>query len=74
MMRDVEIRQEPTELFKILKFENLVESGGAAKAAIDEGLVSVNGAVESRKRRKIVAGDVIAFAGAELRIRLAKSV
>ena len=70
-MRDVEIRQEPTELYKILKFENLVESGGAAKAAIDEGLVSVNGEPESRKRRKIVSGDVIAFQGEELRIGLA---
>ena len=64
----VKIRQEPTELCKILKFENLVGSGGEAKTAIAEGHVLVNGAVETRKRKKIVAGDVIEFAGRTLKI------
>ena len=59
----VRIRQEPTELCKILKFENMVGSGGEAKSAIAEGHVRVNGAVETRKRKKIVSGDVIEFAG-----------
>lgn len=72
-MRDVEIREEPTELFKILKFENLVENGGQAKTVIAEGLVQVNGEVETRKRRKMMAGDVVRFAGEELRLRLASS-
>jgi len=64
----VKIRQEPTELCKILKFENLVGSGGEAKSAIAEGHVLVNGAVETRKRKKIVSGDVIEFAGRTIRI------
>jgi len=72
-MRDVEIREEPTELFKILKFEGLVENGGQAKTVIDEGLVQVNGETETRKRRKMMAGDVISFAGEELRLRLPTS-
>ncbi|WP_416347364.1 RNA-binding S4 domain-containing protein [Denitromonas sp.] len=68
MMRDVVVTQEPVELYKILKFEGLVGSGGEAKSAVAEGLVRVNGEVETRKRRQIVAGDVLSFAGEQLRI------
>lgn len=73
LMRDVEIREEPTELFKVLKFENLVASGGEAKAVISQGLVRVNGEVETRKRRKMVGGDVIAFGPEELRLQVRPS-
>lgn len=68
-MRIVEITTEPVELFKILKFEALVSSGGEAKTVIDEGLVELNGEVETRKRKKIVSGDVIKFSGEVLLIR-----
>lgn len=67
-MRDVHITREPVELYKILKFEGLADNGGAAKALIEQGLVSVNGEVETRKRRQIVAGDVIGFAEDVLRV------
>lgn len=70
-MRTVEINKQPVELFKILKFEGLVTTGGEAKLLIADGQVSVNGEVETRKRRKIVDGDVIVFAGESLQIRLA---
>ncbi len=56
-----ELESEFVELYKILKFEGLAESGGDAKHAISEGLVSVNGEVETRKRKKIRAGDQIDF-------------
>ncbi|MCZ4306651.1 RNA-binding S4 domain-containing protein [Zoogloeaceae bacterium G21618-S1] len=68
MMRDVVITVEPVELYKILKFEGLVGSGGEAKTAVAEGRVRVNGEVETRKRRQIVAGDVLGFAGETIRI------
>jgi ribosome-associated protein len=67
-MRDVIITREPVELYKILKFEGLAENGGAAKAMIEQGLVTVNGDVETRKRKQIVAGDVIKFETQTLRI------
>ena len=57
----VEIKEEPTALYKILKFENLVSGGGEAKLAITEGYVFLNGQVETQKRKKIYAGDVISF-------------
>lgn len=70
-MNDIEINREPTELFIILKFENLVASGGEAKFVIAEGLVKVNGSTETRKRKKIIAGDVIEFNGEKYRVKLA---
>ena len=57
----VEINQEPTELYKILKFEHIVSGGGEAKQIIAEGYVYVNGEVETRKRKKIYSGDLIYF-------------
>ena len=67
-MKSLHIKQEPIELYKILKLENLVQSGGEAKYVISEGLVRVNGEVETRKRRKIMSGDVVAFEGEKIRM------
>jgi ribosome-associated protein len=58
-MNTIEITKEPVELYKILKFEGLAESGGQAKAMIDAGLVLLNGEVETQKRKKIMGGDII---------------
>jgi ribosome-associated protein len=71
-MRQVDINKAPVELFKILKFEGIVSRGGQAKLVISDGQVTVNGEVETRKRRKVVAGDIIVFAEEELQIRLAQ--
>lgn len=69
-MRKVEITQEPVELYKILKFEGLVTTGGEAKLLISDGQVEVNGEVETRKRRKIMNGDTIEFAGEKMLMEL----
>lgn len=69
-MREVEITNEPVELYKILKFEGVVSSGGEAKSVIEQGLVLVNGTVETRKRKKIVSGDIIEFGQEKMRIQL----
>ena len=69
-MRAVEITQEPVELYKILKFEGMVGSGGEAKAAIAAGQVRVNGQIEMQKRKQIVSGDIIEFAAEKIRIQL----
>ncbi len=70
MMREVELSQEPTELYKILKFEGLVASGGEAKAVVADGLVLVNGIVETKKRKKIVSGDIIELGENKIKILL----
>ena len=59
----VVVAAEPIELYKILKIENLVTSGSEAKQLIAEGYVFVNGEVETRKRKKIMYGDIIGFNG-----------
>jgi ribosome-associated protein len=69
-VKKIEISREPVELYKLLKFEGLVSSGGEAKMIIGDGLVTLNGAIETRKRKKIVSGDVIEFAGEAFRIQL----
>ncbi len=69
-MKKVEISQEPVELYKILKFEGLASSGGEAKLVIADGQVLVNGKTETRKRKKIVAGDVIEFENERYSIHL----
>ena len=63
-----ELGSEFVELYKILKFEGVAESGGAAKQAIADGLVSVNGEVETRKRKKISAGDHIQVSGQSIEV------
>lgn len=66
----ITIRKEPIELYKLLKLSNMVSSGGEAKMAVAEGLVRVNGAVETRKRRKVLAGDVIVFNDESIEVAL----
>jgi ribosome-associated protein len=68
-MRSVKISKEPVELYKILKFEGMVSSGAEAKIVIDEGLVQVNGEFETRKRKKIVSGDIIEFGDERIRVQ-----
>lgn len=70
-MRVVEISKQPIELYKILKMEGMAASGGEAKYFIAQGLVQVNGTVETRKRKKIVAGDVIESGSDKITISLA---
>ena len=51
------------ELIKLLKAAGICDTGGAAKIAVDEGAVKVDGAVEIRKRCKIRRGQVVEIDG-----------
>ncbi len=62
-METITIRAEPIELCQLLKFAGMVATGGEAKMVIAEQLVTVNGETDTRKRRKIVAGDQVTFGG-----------
>jgi len=61
------IREEPIELCRLLKLAGCTDTGGQAKIVITEELVSVNGEIETRKRRKIYAGDIVAFKGRSIK-------
>jgi ribosome-associated protein len=67
---DIQIRAEPIELSRLLKFAGLFESGGEAKHAIQNGEVTVNGAVETAVRKQIHAGAIVGCAGRRLRVRV----
>ncbi|MCB1755853.1 MAG: RNA-binding S4 domain-containing protein [Gammaproteobacteria bacterium] len=67
-MNTFEIDREPVELYKLLKFEGLVGSGGEAKHLVADGRVTVNGELETRKRRKIMTGDEICVDGERYRV------
>lgn len=55
-------------LCDLLKIEGWCDSGGAAKTAIEQGRVKVDGKIETRKRCKIVSGQVVSFAGQQLKV------
>ena len=67
-MKTLSINGPYIELYKILKLENIAASGGEAKYLISEGLVRVNGLVETRKRRKTAAGDIVEYNGEQIMI------
>ena len=55
-------------LCDLLKFEGWCDCGGAAKIAIEQRRVKVDGNVETRKRCKITRGQVVSFAGQQLTV------
>ncbi len=60
---EIPIRDEYIELCKLLKVANLVMSGGEGKEVVAQGLVTVDGQLETRKRCKIRPGQVVDFDG-----------
>ncbi len=67
-MFEVQIRDEFIKLGQVLKLAGLVESGVDAKIVIQNGEVKVNGEVDTRRGKKLVAGDVVSFNGNEFKI------
>lgn len=59
----IEIEEQPIELYKLLKIANLVSGGGEAKMLISQGYVLLNGEQEIQKRKKIFHGDIVEFNG-----------
>ncbi|HEX5362904.1 MAG TPA: RNA-binding S4 domain-containing protein [Gallionella sp.] len=60
-MQQFQLNGEFIELNQLLKMVGLCDSGGAGKALVAEGLVSVDGRVELRKTAKIRAGSVVSL-------------
>ena len=51
--------EEYIELIKLLKIMRVSDSGGQAKMMVDDGIVFLNGQLESRKRAKLRSGDLV---------------
>ena len=67
-MEIIKIRDEHIKLGQALKAANLVDSGGEAKAVIQDGLVRVNGEADTRRGKKLVAGDLVEYNGKTVKI------
>jgi ribosome-associated protein len=67
-MREVTIRGDMIRLGQLLKLAGLADSGGEARALVEEGAVTVNGELETRRGRQLHPGDVIALREDAVRI------
>ncbi|WP_341883109.1 RNA-binding S4 domain-containing protein [Synechococcus sp. UW140] len=56
------------QLDQFLKFHGLVGTGGEAKLLIQGSKVRVNGQIESRRGRKLQAGDQVELGGEMLTV------
>ena len=65
---ELEIRTEFIKLDSLLKFANLVETGGIAKDIILEGRVKVNGETCTMRGKKIREGDVVTVEDYEITV------
>ena len=69
-MESILIHTEFIKLDSLLKFAGLAETGGEAKAMVQEGLVKVNGEVCTMRGKKLRPGDV-AEVGGQIRLIVA---
>ncbi|MEJ6550100.1 MULTISPECIES: RNA-binding S4 domain-containing protein [unclassified Corynebacterium] len=57
--QDVPVRGDDIRLGQFIKLANLVDSGGAAKEAVADGRVTVNGEIDTRRGRHLRSGDEV---------------
>jgi ribosome-associated protein len=62
-MNEFNLSGESIDLFQLLKAAHLCGTGGEAKRVIGEGLVTVDGETETRKRCKIRRGQTVEYNG-----------
>jgi len=66
-----ELNAEYVELNQLLKLVGVCDSGGAGKALVAEGVVSVDGRVEQRKTFKVRAGSVVTLGDVRITVSAA---
>ena len=67
-METIRLRDEFIKLGQAIKAVGFVESGVEAKEVIQDGLVFVNGEMETRRGRKLYDGDIVEFDGEKIEI------
>ena len=67
-MEIIRIKDDFIKLGQALKLAGAVDSGVEAKIVIQDGLVLVNGKVETQRGKKLVADDVVSYDGKEFKI------
>ena len=67
-METIKLRDEFIKLGQALKVAGFVDSGVEAKFCIQDGLVKVNGSIETRRGKKLLDGDIVEFDGKKIKI------
>ena len=67
-METIKLRNEFIKIGQALKVAGFVDSGVEAKFCIQDGLVKVNGSIETRRGKKLVDGDIVEFDGKKIKI------
>lgn len=67
-MEIIKLKTDYIKLGQALKLANMVQDGVEAKYIIKDGLVKVNGQVDTRRGKKLSDGDIISFQGNEIKI------
>ena len=68
-MEEIILRDEFIKLGQAIKAAGFVDSGVEAKEVIQDGLVEVNGEVDTRRGRKLYEGDVVSFENQTIEIK-----
>ncbi len=63
---EFQLDRDNVELNQLLKLAGLADSGGAGKALVATGAVSIDGQVELRKTCKVRAGQVVRVGDVEI--------
>jgi ribosome-associated protein len=64
-----DLTREYVELCNLLKIVGLADSGGRGKTMVAEGLVKVDGLIETRKTAKIRAGQTVVVGNQTINIK-----
>jgi len=62
-LKTISIQTEYIALGQFLKLADCIATGGQAKSFLQETEITVNGAPENRRGRKLYAGDLVRVAG-----------
>lgn len=68
-MEIIRLKGDYIKLGQALKAAGIVESGVDAKFAVQDGLVRVNGQVETQRGKKLVDGDLVEFDGKQIKVQ-----
>jgi ribosome-associated protein len=67
-MDTIKLREEYIKLGQVIKAAGFVEDGVEAKYVIQDGLVKVNGEIDTRRGRKLFDGDIVSYEGKEIKV------
>ena len=67
-MESIKIKDEFIKLGQLLKLAGFCDSGVDAKFVIQDGLVKVNGKVETQRGKKLHNGDIVDFENKQIKV------